>query len=81
LALEKDGHLEKMMAEKEINLLVYILSIYLLNNSLNTQLVDNLAHFLADNLNEQDLLSMSESRLGNLNRSLKLLNRQRLGVD
>lgn len=67
------GHLETIKANKDINLLVYILHTFILNNSLQAEAILGMVYFLAENLKEQDLLVMGESRLGNLARSLKLL--------
>lgn len=64
-------HQDLLFGERDLQLLIYILHCYILNNSLDLDTLDKIVKNLQMNLTESDIMSLSEARVGNLARSLK----------
>jgi very-short-patch-repair endonuclease len=56
-----------------MQLLIYVLHTYILNNSLDTETISKMVLTLQQNLSESELRSLGESRIANLARSLKII--------
>ena len=56
-----------------MQLLIYVLHTYILNNSLDTETISKMVLTLQENLSESELRSLGESRIANLARSLKII--------
>jgi very-short-patch-repair endonuclease len=56
-----------------MQLLIYVLHTYILNNSLDVETISKMVLTLQENLSESELRSLGESRIANLARSLKII--------
>jgi len=73
----QEQHQDLLYSNEDIELLIYILNTYVLNNSLEDQVIEKMVKNLQQNLTESDLVAMGESRVANLARSLKQIVLQR----
>lgn len=69
-------HSDLLFGERDLQLLIYILHCYVLNNSLDKETIAKIVKNLQLNLTESELMALTEARVGNLARSLKMLNGQ-----
>ncbi len=67
----EEQYADLLNSNEDIELLIYILHTYILNNSLDNDRIVKMITNLQSNLTESELLSMQESRVANLARSLK----------
>ena len=73
----EEQYADLLNSNEDIELLIYILHTYILNNSLDNDRIVKMITNLQSNLTESELLSMQESRVANLARSLKQVGVQR----
>jgi len=73
----QEQHADLLFSNEDMQLLIYILHTYILNNSLEDQVIVNITKNLQEHLTESELHTLSESRVANLARSLKQIVGQR----